>query len=164
MENFNWTEFSKRVSIDTNMETAYDFWTKSENLEKWFLSKAIFFSENGDENHPSENVTSGNKYQWSWFAQEQAEEGIVTLANGADRMEFTFAGACLVEIQLSEVKGAVLVELTQKEIPTDSSSKENIRMGCAFGWTFYLTNLKSVLEGGLDLRNKDTELVGVINN
>jgi len=27
-----------------------------------------------------------------------------------------------------------------------------------------LLNLKSVLEGGLDLRNKDAELIGVINN
>ena len=56
------------------------------------------------------------------------------------------------------------MEFTQSEIPIDDNSKENIRLGCAFGWTFYLLNLKSVLEGGLDLRNKDSELNGVINN
>jgi len=30
------------------------------------------------------------------------------------------------------------------------------------GWIFYLTNLKSVLEGGLDLRNRKVELKNVI--
>ena len=36
-------------------------------------------------------------------------------------------------------------------------------MGCLEGWTFYLTNLKSVIEGGLDLRNKNLDIKGVIN-
>jgi hypothetical protein len=30
------------------------------------------------------------------------------------------------------------------------------------GWIFYLINLKSVLEGGLDLRNRKVELRNVI--
>jgi hypothetical protein len=31
------------------------------------------------------------------------------------------------------------------------------------GWTFYLANLKSVLEGGLDLRNKNARLQRLVN-
>jgi hypothetical protein len=29
---------------------------------------------------------------------------------------------------------------------------------CQLGWTFYLANLKSVIEGGVDLRNKNVDL------
>jgi len=133
-------------------------------LEKWFLSKARFRSKEGKEISLSENITSNCTYEWNWFAQNSHEEGIVKEANGTDFLEFTFAGNCTVKVQLSRIKDQTLVELSQIEIPLDDASKENIRLGCAFGWTFYLLNLKSVLEGGIDLRNKDNELKGVVNN
>jgi uncharacterized protein YndB with AHSA1/START domain len=164
MDKFDWTQFSKRLFINTDLNSVYNAWTKSEELEKWFLSKAIFTSKDGKEIMPTENITSESTYKWNWFAQNHYEEGIVRNANGVDYIEFTFAGNCIVQVRLSNVKNQTLVELTQSEIPLDNNSKENIRLGCAFGWTFYLLNLKSVLEGGLDLRNKDTELKGVVNN
>ena len=79
-------------------------------------------------------------------------------------MQFTFAGECLVDIKLSQQNEDVVVELTQKNIPTDDESKRGVRLGCDSGWTFYLVNLKSVYEGGLDLRNKNTDLKGMISN
>ncbi|HIP37148.1 MAG TPA: SRPBCC domain-containing protein [Crocinitomix sp.] len=164
MENFNWSQFSKRIFINTDLKTVYNAFTKSEELEKWFLSKALFFSKENEKLSSTENIVSESVYKWSWFAQNHFEEGSVIIANGIDYIEFTFAGNCKVQVQLSKVKNQTLVKLTQTEIPLDDNSKENIRLGCAFGWTFYLLNLKSVLEGGIDLRNKDTELIGVINN
>lgn len=164
MENFNWSEFSKRVLINSDLKSVYESWSKSENLEKWFLSKANFISNEGDVISSSTSVNENCKYKWSWFSQNHSEEGIVYQANGIDFLEFSFAGNCRVQVNLSKVNDQILVELTQKEIPLDSASKQNIRLGCALGWTFYLINLKSVLEGGLDLRNKDSELIGVVNN
>ncbi len=164
MENFNWSQFSKRIFVNTELKTVYNFWTKSEELEKWFLSKASFSSKESRKISPTENTVSGNIYKWNWYAQNHYEEGVVIDVNGINRIEFTFAGNCKVLVELSKVKNQTLVKLTQSEIPLDNNSKENIRLGCAFGWTFYLLNLKSVLEGGLDLRNKDTELIGVVNN
>lgn len=164
MKNFDWTQFSKRVFINADVPAVYAAWTKSSELEKWFLSKAIFHSKEGKEVSPFDQVQSEGSYQWNWFAQNHSEDGRVVQANGKDFLEFTFAGNCKVQVRLTKVKDLTLVELLQKEIPGDDQSKENIRLGCAFGWTFYLLNLKSVLEGGLDLRNKDTELIGVVNN
>ena len=122
-----------------------------------FVKSCIFWFER-------ENVSADCKYEWNWFAQNYFESGKVITANGTDLFEFTFAGDCKVQVKLSEVKNYVLVEITQKEIPLDNNSKQNIRLGCTFGWTFYLINLKSVLEGGLDLRNKDSEMEGLVNN
>lgn len=34
---------------------------------------------------------------------------------------------------------------------------------CRKGWTFYMTNLKSILENGPDLRNKNIHIREVIN-
>ncbi len=57
-----------------------------------------------------------------------------------------------------------MVELTQKNIPTDDESKQDIRLGCDSGWSFFLVNLKSIYEGGLDLRNKNADLKRMINS
>ena len=57
----------------------------------------------------------------------------------------------------------LLVNLTQKNIPTDDFSKINIRLGCDSGWSFFLVNLKSVYEGGLDLREKNERQKGMVN-
>ena len=163
MKDFNWTEFTKRITIKSDLTTVYNAWTKSDELEKWFLSKAVFFSADNEKVSSSANVSSDSKYEWNWYAQNYFEQGKVTKTNGTDFLEFTFAGNCKVQIKLKRQNEYILVELTHKEIPLDDISKENIRLGCAFGWTFYLVNLKSILEGGIDLRNKDTELFGVIN-
>ena len=149
MKDFDWTQFSKRIFINTNLDSVYNAWTKQEELEKWFLSKARFNSRDGKEIISSENVTSESTYKWNWFAHNHFEEGTIRQANRIDYLEFTFAGNCKVQVRLSNVKDQILVELTKTEIPLDNSSKENIRLGCAFGWTFYLINLKSILEGGL---------------
>lgn len=164
MKDFDWTQFSKRIYINANIRSVYDAWTKAAEIEKWFLSKAEFYLKNGEKLDPSESVKSECRYKWSWFAQSQAEEGVIFQVNGKTNLEFSFAGNCKVQVKLIEEKTQTLVQLTQTEIPLDESSKENIRLGCAFGWSFYLVNLKSVLEGGLDLRNKNTELKDVVNN
>lgn len=164
MKNFNWTQFSKRIFVNVDVATVYNAWTKSEELEKWFLSKANFSSLSSEKIPPTENISTECNYDWHWFAQCHSEQGQVLEVNGTDLVSFTFAGNCKVRVQLSEVNSQTQVVLTQEEIPEDDSSKEKIRLGCAFGWSFYLLNLKSVLEGGLDLRNKDAELVGVVNN
>jgi hypothetical protein len=39
----------------------------------------------------------------------------------------------------------------------------NYHLGCKTGWTFYLANLKSLMEGGIDLRNKNEKIQRVIN-
>jgi len=54
--------------------------------------------------------------------------------------------------------------LTQENIPEDNNPASNLLVGCVEGWTFYLANLKSYLQGGIDLRNKNVNIQGVINS
>jgi hypothetical protein len=68
-----------------------------------------------------------------------------------------------VTVRIFTEKNVQIVVLTQEIIPVDEDSMKNFFVGCGEGWTFYLTNLKSIIEGGIDLRNKDTEIKKVIN-
>lgn len=58
----------------------------------------------------------------------------------------------------------ILVELSQKEIPTDEMSNKEIHPGYNLGWPFYLVNLKSVYEDGPDLRNKNSNYKPMVTN
>ena len=164
MENFNWTSFTKKIAIKSTIQQLYDAWTVPEDIEKWFLSKAHFENPNGFVVKRNENIQSNDNYQWSWFLFETTEKGAILGANGIDFLKFTFAGDCVVEVKLSQHAENVIVALTQYNIPTDNQSKQGIRLGCESGWSFFLVNLKSIYEGGIDLRNKDENLIGMLNN
>ncbi|MBB2148312.1 SRPBCC family protein [Pedobacter gandavensis] len=164
MKNFDWTSFTKTIAVKAPLADIYNAWTQVEELEKWFLKKVIFKDESGALIGPKLNVTAGSSYHWLWFLYEDAMSGLIKAANGKDFLQFSFEGACLVDVKLTEKAGCTIVELRQHQIPTDDQSKQHIRLGCASGWAFYLVNLKSVYEGGLDLRNKDENLPPMINN
>ncbi len=164
MEGFNWSAFTKQITVKADLQTVYDAWTKSGTVEQWFLSRCKYMDASGNLMPADENVQEGGAYSWHWFAYEEGEQGKILSANGKDNFVFTFAGNCRTEVALSEKEGEILISITQSEIPLDDDSKKNIRLGCAFGWTFYLLNLKSILEGGIDLRNKNKNITAVVNN
>ena len=164
MTNFDWTTFTRKIAIKAKLSDIYCAWTKASEIEKWFLSKAIFTDTNEKPIGKDNPIEKGFTYEWNWYLYDTTEQGKITDTNGKDFIQFTFAGNCLVDIKLSIQDDYVIVELTQKNIPTDDNSKQGIRLGCDSGWSFFLVNLKSVYEGGLDLRNKDTSLKGMLNN
>jgi hypothetical protein len=164
MKNFDWTTFTRKIAIKSNLTDMYNAWTKAVEIEKWFLSNAVFLDTNKKPISKDQPIEKGFTYEWNWYLYEVTERGKITNANGKDFIQFTFAGECLVDIKLSTQDNYVIVELTQKNIPTDENSKQGIRLGCDTGWSFYLVNLKSVYEGGLDLRNKNTGFKGMVNS
>ncbi|WP_125719136.1 SRPBCC family protein [Flavobacterium ustbae] len=164
MENFDWTSFTKKIAIKATLSDIYNAWTKAAELEKWFLEKVLFFDATQQPLDKNKNAVKDTTYEWFWHLYKDAMKGKIVSANGLDQLQFTFEGSCLVDVKLSETEGYTVVELRHYNIPTDDYSKQYIRLGCSNGWHFYLTNLKSVYEGGLDLRNKDSNLNPMINN
>lgn len=164
MIDFDWTSFTRKIAIKAKLSAIYDAWTKASEIEKWFLSKAIFNDSNEKPIHAEKTIEKGFTYDWNWYLFDTTEHGKITEANGTDFIQFTFAGNCLVDVKLSLQDDYVIVELTQKNIPTDDNSRKGIRLGCDSGWSYFLVNLKSVYEGGIDLRNKNTRLKGMLNN
>lgn len=164
MENFDWTSFTLRIAIKAELQDLYQAWASKSGIEKWFLSEADYLDSTKEKVAKDQSAQVNDTYFWRWFLYEETESGSITAANGLDTFAFTFAGECVVTIKLTEEHGYTVVTLTQNNIPTDDSSKRNIRLGCHNGWSFYLVNLKSVYEGGLDLRNKDNRFKPMLNN
>jgi uncharacterized protein YndB with AHSA1/START domain len=165
MQAYDWTQFARRIDTKASVETVYKAISTPAGFECWFLRLAEFTTLTGRLRRKHEALEKGDTYRWLWhgYADETEEKGTILNANGQDTVEFTFAGSCTVTITVSKEQGETIITLCQKNIPVDEKSKANWHLGCSTGWTFYLANLKSVLEGGLDLRNKDEMLKNVVN-
>lgn len=164
MKNFDWTRYTKKIAVRAPLHLIYAAWTTPEELERWFLEAVKFYDQDNNLTGKQVSAEQGFIYKWKWHLYDDIVKGKILAANGKDFLQFTFEGESIVEIKLTTDGDYTLVELTHKNIPTDDESKQYIRLGCASGWTFYLINLKSAYEGGLDLRNKDEHLHVMINN
>lgn len=160
----NFSQFRLRVNIKCSIQAAYDMWATPSGLESWFLRKASFADAKGNARRKKDQIQSGDAYDFKWYGypDEVGEKGTVISANGKDNFSFTFSLKCPVDIKMYSEQGETIVELFESKLPTDTATVAKHFVGDSRGWIFYLTNLKSVLEGGLDLRNKREELTNVI--
>ncbi len=166
MSQIDWSKFSIKIYINAPMQRVYNMWTTRANLESWFLRKAEFKMPDGIVRANNEQLQKDDTYEWMWHGHPDttAEHGVVTEANGKDLFGFVFGVAGIVLVQLKDMGEATEMILTQDNIATDEQSKMNYHVGCSTGWTFYFANVKSIMEGGLDLRNKNPLYSNVINS
>jgi len=162
MQNSDWSTFTKRLSYKLDCDTILDQWLTQDAIENWFLSKAEFTTPDGFKRDRHSKIEKGDTYLWMWHGSDTTADGEILETNHKDFLKFTFLG-CVVTVTTKKERGESVLELIQHEIPLDDTSRMNLYVECTRGWTFYLTNLKSIMEGGIDLRNRNKELTQVIN-
>jgi uncharacterized protein YndB with AHSA1/START domain len=162
----DWTRFTKRITISATVEDIYRSWMTRAGIESWFLRSAETTYSKGLIRADQELMQPGDDYLWCWhgWGDEANLRGKILAANGVDLLQFSFHDPMVVTVRTINESESNLVELTQEFIPNDDNSRSNFFVGCGEGWTFYLANLKSILEGGLDLRNKNPAIKRVINS
>ncbi len=151
MENqIDWTKFTRRIYIDSDVQEVYDAWTVPDRIEEWFLERAIYTNPLGGEVPGTNNCQKGDAYAWKWHNWDNLEKGEILEANGKDFLKFGFADGT-VSVQLTEEDEMTRVDLVQEVIGQDEKSKYNIYYGCSLGWSFWMVNLKAWLEHGITL-------------
>jgi len=155
-----WTRFKVTGDFNIDIRALYEAWATPGGLEKWFLRKADFFTIAGRLREPEEFILKEDTYEWYWhgWVDETCEKGQILEANGTDLIKFTFAKDNIVTVNISSRNGVSLVELTQENIAIEEDPAKSLFVQCQVGWVFYFANLKSVIEGGIDLRNKKLEV------
>jgi uncharacterized protein YndB with AHSA1/START domain len=155
-----WTNFKVTGDYNIDIRSLYEAWATAEGIEKWFLRKANYYTVPLRLREPDEFILKEDTYEWYWHGYDDntVETGQILEANGTDFIKFTFSGGSTVSISLYSRNGVSIVELLQENIPVEQDPSKNLYVQCQVGWTFYLANLKSVLEGGVDLRNKKLEV------
>jgi len=162
---YDWSRFVVRINVNAAGKALYDAWATKAGMEYWFLRLAEYKKPDSTLRENKEQVEQGDTYKWLWhgWPDDTVEYGTILDCNGIDFFKFSFgkAGNCTVTIKKEE--GEPIVELIQDLIPEDDYGKQYWHLGCKTGWTFYLANMKSLYEGGIDLRNKNERLQQVIN-
>ncbi|MCS3798163.1 SRPBCC domain-containing protein [Niastella sp. OAS944] len=166
MSTIDWSKFVTRINISAPAEDIYKMWATRGGMESWFVRLSEYKDKDGVERGTDEEITIGDTYKWLWFGygDEAVENGKILELNHKDRFRFSFGKAGNVTVTITEEEGEHIVELTQEDIPTDEKGMYNFHVGCKGGWTFYLANLKSILEGGIDLRNKKVRQKEMLNS
>lgn len=161
----DWKSFVVRINVNAPVERVYNLWATRKGIEYWFLRMSEYKKATGELRNADEPVQKGDSYTWRWhgWSDGTTEYGTILDCNGKDLFKFSFgkAGDCTVRIK--QEMGYTIVELVQENVPDDDNGKQTWHVGCKTGWTFYLANLKSLCEGGIDLRNKDEALQNVLN-
>jgi uncharacterized protein YndB with AHSA1/START domain len=163
----DWSSFRKRIVVLKPMPAVYAAWAKPGQLTEWFLEKAVYTVKDKSARDPQSLVQKGDAFTWKWHNWDFEEKGEVLEANGTDAISFTFGPGGNVHVRLKHVSGGTEVTLTQDQIPTDDKSKKDIFVGCATGWTFWMTNLKAWLEHDITLHAtglKQSETADLVNS
>ena len=155
-----------RIPVRAETALLYRLWTTQAGLESWFLRQADLTSADGQEKSREDSIQAGDRYEWRWhgWPDDVVEQGSFLAANGTDTVQFSFGKAGNVRVTIAKDAGEQIIELVQDEIPEDENSVILYHLGCMKGWLFYLVNLKSIAEGGLDLRNRNESLRDVVNS
>jgi uncharacterized protein YndB with AHSA1/START domain len=159
----HWSEFRLRVNINAPMDKAYAAWATQEGLESWFLKRADLMAGTIPRQR-GEKAQKGDEYEFRWFGypDSTSHKGKVIAADGKSQFTFTFSQDLPVSVSIYRECEETIVELVETFDPTDEEVVRKHYLGNMKGWIFYMINLKSVLEGGLDLRNRKEELKNVL--
>ena len=162
----DWSRFVTRINVKAPVSVLYNAWATRAGIESWFLRLSEYKSKEGKLRAEDEAVSTGDTYKWLWYGwpDETVEYGEILEQNGKDYFKFSFSKAGNCSVRIKKEEGENIVELQQENIPDDEAGKLQWHVGCKTGWTFYLANLKSILEGGIDLRNRNEKLQQVINS
>jgi uncharacterized protein YndB with AHSA1/START domain len=165
MANFDWSRFTVRINVKAPTEKLYWCWATKEGIEYWFLRRSDYKKSDGSHYEDNDFVKKGDNYSWRWhgYPDEVVEHGEILDCNGKDFFQFKFGEAGNCSVRIYKEQNENIVELIQDKIPTDDKAKQNWHIGCKTGWTFYMANLKSMVEGGIDLRNKNEQLQNMLN-
>jgi uncharacterized protein YndB with AHSA1/START domain len=135
---YDWSQFTQRVAVAAPVEKVFEMWTEPELLRNWFLADAKI------------DLKKGGTYEWKWLAGVK-EKGRVLDVKKPTKLSFTFAGS-VCDVTFKKDKRGALVTLHQHKIPRTEKGKSEVHLNCSCSWTFYLTNLKTYMEYGIDLR------------
>ena len=152
------TAVTARIYVAAHPARVFEAWATAPGLCRWLLASAEFRAPGGQGPRPDGAARAGDTCRWTWRAGDSAAEGRVLAADWPDTFAFTVGRAGTCRVSLTAAGPATLVEVTESDVLGAATRAE-----CSSRWAFRLTNLKSFLEGGVDLREADPLRKGVVN-
>jgi hypothetical protein len=153
----NWDRVELEIDITAPVEVVAWHWTSSAGLTRWLAVECTFVGLEGDTYAEADSAEAGARFRMI-RADGSIEEGELVQADKR-AVVAAFADGSRLHVRLASRKGRTALTLRRSTVGADFEEfRDNLR-----SWTFHLTNLKSVVEGGLDLREFEPDRSGLLN-
>lgn len=150
-ETYDWSKFDVHMLVASDPATVYECWATARGMERFFAREFRFSDPEGRARQAGMHAESGDSYRLA-FHHPSELEGRVLAAIPEECFAFTF-GDMRVDVTFMPCERGTLIRLVQSDIPTDRRGNAESHLNCRSCWTYYLLNLRSVLEHGHDLRD-----------
>ena len=164
LEDYEWTQFKQKEYIKAPLKEVFLKWTTPNGIMEWFLKDAEYESRDSKTRGGNEVVKPNDKYTW-WFYSRLVMKGKVLDVVPNSSFKFTFGKKepgsdedVVVNVAFNEKNGITEIELTQSNIADNEYGRVSYNLSCMVGWSYFMTNLRSLFESGFDYREKDEEL------
>ncbi len=164
LEDYKWSEFKQKEYIKAPLKEVFLKWTTPNGITEWFLKDARYESTEGNVRGSMEIVKPDDKYTWHFYSGFMMEGKVLEVVPNSSfiftfgKKEPGFDEDVVVNVVFSEKGGMTEIELTQSNIADNEYGRVNYNLSCMVGWSYFMTNLRSLFESGFDYREKDEML------
>jgi hypothetical protein len=152
---FEWDHFDICFYYPTDVATLFRSWSTCDGLKSFFIEEIEVLDSANVARTDHQQIEAGDQYSWQW-RHGYSIDGKFNKVIENQEVEFTF-GSMRVNVTFKALADSSLLHLRQTEIPLTENDKVLSHMNCRICWTFFLTNLKSVILNGTDLRDPRPE-------
>lgn len=160
-KNFNMNEFSHSILLNTTPRSVFEYAATPEGLTKWFIGNAEY-TRNGNLVPSEELISAGDSYRWKWLAKDYETTGKTIQVIKDERIKFTFGSMFEINVSVVAENSRTRFTLSQNYKP-GTAKNDFAHINCCVCWAFFLTNLKSVVEHGIDLRETEANDESLVN-
>jgi len=111
-----------------------------------------------------EIVKPNDKYTWQFYLALGTKGKVLEVVPNSS-FKFTFGKKepgsdedVVVNVLFNEKDGMTEIELAQSNIADNEYGRVSFNLNCIVGWSYFLTNLRSLFESGFDYREKDERI------
>ena len=160
-ESFTKERFSHGVLLDVSLDEVWSYVATPEGMSKWFLEEVRYTDADGQIRAEDEEGEKGDRYHWKWQKNHSVEGRLLDVIS-RQRFAFTFGKDFTAEFTLRVQDGRTRLVLTQVNHKPNQENEFGF-INCCVCWAFFMTNLKSIAEGGKDLRETVVEEEMLVN-
>jgi uncharacterized protein YndB with AHSA1/START domain len=153
MDGYDWTQFHVHMYYRAPLEEVFRRFSTADGLASFYIGDAVHTTPDGRRRAGDEPFEAGDSYHWRYL-HDYAHGGTIEAMDAGRRVRFSF-GETTVEIGFREIEGATEVDVHQTGCPTQDPARAWMHLNCRSCWVYFMTNLRSVLGSGVDLRDHE---------
>lgn len=151
MPGYDWSQFHIHMYYLAPLDEVFRRFGTPAGMESFFVRTARFTGADGTLRSPDEFFVARDAYEFE-YVHDFSHGGSILDVELNSLISFSF-GVCTVAIHFREVDGATEVALHQTDCPVDDPERAWMHLNCRSCWIYFMTNLRSVLAGGPDIRD-----------